>query len=335
MLKFELIKPKSHPIISKDYIVPTPALEGLLEMVLDWVKNLYTGSIIYGYQRLGKTTSVEYIAEEIRQIFGHNVMVGIAPMVSNIRISESAFWGQILKALGHEFWSRGSAIAKRDRLIKYFQIFNQNNGGEGRAVLFIDDAQKMEESHFDWISELHNDLNLQKFHLAVFLVGQPELLGRKATLEENHKYEIVARFMNEEHQFHGIRNDDDIAVILHTYDENTEYPQASGCSFTKYFFPDAFEYGWRFEDETDKVWNEILKARNSHGLKEEVLIDEIHMEYFARIIERLCTRYQTNDPGFNGFSTKQIEEAIHKSDYLGGSKYLRYKDILPRPEARK
>lgn len=306
-------------------------MEELLEKVMSWIENLFTGSLVYGYQRLGKTMSLKYIVEEIRDLYGQNIMVGIAPMVTNVRISESAFWGQILKAFNHSLWSNGNAQIKRDRLFKYLNIFNQNVKGRGRAILFIDDAQKLEHSHYNWLSEIHNDLALNKLHLMVILVGQPELLISKGTLEENHKYEIISRFMNTEHQFHGIRNVDDVAIILNSYDESTEYPHFSRCSFVNYHFTEAFRFGWRLEQESEKIWNELQKLRTMNGVSEDLLIGEVHMEYFARIIEYLCLQYKTDDPGFVGFTVEQIKSAIENSGYIGASKYLRYKDILPKP----
>ena len=100
----------------------------------------------------------------------------------------------------------------------------------------------------------------QKIHLAVFLVGQPELVEKKNFLEESGRYEIIGRFMNEEFQFHGIRSKDEMAIILHTYDENTEFPNGTGCSYTEYFFPEAFNLDWRIENETDNLFlpNEYL-----------------------------------------------------------------------------
>jgi len=45
--------------------------------------------------------------------------------------------------------------------------------------------------------------------------------------------------------FHGILSAADVGTCLHGYDEESEHPADSGWSLTRYYFPAAFESGFR------------------------------------------------------------------------------------------
>jgi len=46
-------------------------------------------------------------------------------------------------------------------------------------------------------------------------------------------------------RFHGIRSVNELEYILEGYDEDSEWPDNSGVSYTKYFLSDAFDDGFR------------------------------------------------------------------------------------------
>jgi hypothetical protein len=56
--------------------------------------------------------------------------------------------------------------------------------------------------------------------------------------------------MAQQCHFHGLRNASDVSVCLQAYDDATELPVESECSFTAYFFPNAYRLsGFRLQDQ--------------------------------------------------------------------------------------
>jgi len=43
-------------------------------------------------------------------------------------------------------------------------------------VLFADEAQNLHELHYEWLRDLHDELENNALRLFVFLVGQPQLM---------------------------------------------------------------------------------------------------------------------------------------------------------------
>ena len=82
-------------------------------------------------------------------------------------------------------------------------------------------------------------------------------------------------------RFRGIRSVVDAATCLKSYDEHA-YPAGSQWSFTRYYYPYAFESGLRLEAGAHLLWNAFADAHRQAALAGEV---EIPMEYFSRAVE--------------------------------------------------
>jgi hypothetical protein len=102
----------------------------------------------------------------------------------------------------------------------------------------------------------------------------PQLLAQKAGFRMQGDEQIVARFMIEQLQFHGIRDAAGAATCLAGYDK-TRYPGGSGPSFTGYFLPKAFGAGLRLEHSGADLWNafEMLMRRKRLSLPTRARVD--------------------------------------------------------------
>ena len=77
--------------------------------------------------------------------------------------------------------------------------------------------------------------------------------------------------------------------ILDGYDEDSEWPDQSGVSYTKYFLSDAFDDGFRLRRLSFLIWNELIEKYNlafkSYKPKSGQI--EIPMNQIANLIERI------------------------------------------------
>jgi hypothetical protein len=150
-------------------------------------------------------------------------------------------------------------------------------------ILFMDEAQRLQQQHFDWIKDIYNDLRLKGVILLPILVGQQQLLDqKKAFLRAGVEGEaIVNRFMLYEHPFRGIREKEDFATCLGFFD-STPYPANSSWTFTKFFVPQAYANGFRLAHVKDILWDAFCDAYQELKLKSKM---EIPMQYFSKTIE--------------------------------------------------
>lgn len=280
------IRGGGHPVETSRYILMTPSVEELHLSVCKWIDIRLTGAIVYGEPRTGKTSAIKYLKYRLPEDFPQIPIIEMQCKERKIP-NENAFYDEFLYISGHALFGKGKIVEKQIRLAQFLQEIVKRSG-HNRIVVFIDDAQRLHEIQFKWLMDIHNSLDSKGIDMVTILVGQPEIIHQKTAFRTTKKTQIIGRFMLNEFSFKGIRNKKEIAKCLNGYDEESEYPQGSGWSFTRYFFPSAFENGWRLRNLADDLWRAIEDIQNEYGLSKK---HEIPMQYFCRAVEQIL-RYK-------------------------------------------
>ncbi|NRF95093.1 hypothetical protein HQN89_29835 [Paenibacillus frigoriresistens] len=63
------------------------------------------------------------------------------------------------------------------------------------VVLFIDEAQCLDEQHYEWLIDYFNKLEKLQITLTVFLVGQEQLNSQKTIFSRGNTDQIIQRFI--------------------------------------------------------------------------------------------------------------------------------------------
>lgn len=311
------VPPGTHPIETGRYTLFTPPVGRFCDDLKSWVKNRATGAIVAGRPRIGKTKGIRFAVDEVREEFGATFPIMTFCCEDHQYPTEARFFESLLTDFGHSLRS-GNASAKRARLIQFLvQQACANN--YRRLVLIGDEAQKLQEPQYKWLVDIYNALDRQDISTTVVLVGQPELVHQRDAFEKAKKMQIVGRFMVHLHQFAGLRSAKDFSYCLKGYDDESEYPEASGCSFTKYFFPLGFEEGWRLAGEAKALWEAFQQVRAEAKLPGKA---EIPMQYFSRTVEFALRDYGSIEGGKPTISLNQWKEAINHSGYRDAGRYL-------------
>ena len=268
-----------HPIETGNYRVATPAIEAFHDLIARCLRYRIPGALIYGASRIGKTRAIEYLrmllAETQPKITTYHAQAEHKP-----RHAEGPFFANLLEAVGHPEPDRGSNASKRIRLVnKMKEACSKHH--TGTIVLFCDEAQRYDESEYEWLRDVHDHLDRLHIRLFTILVGQEELLSVKTAFQKAHKTQIVARLMVEELPFFGIRNAQDVATCLDGYD-TTNFPRDTDWSFTRYYLPQAFAAGYRLVDDATLLWRSFEQLHHSCALPIGL---EIPMESFTRAVE--------------------------------------------------
>ena len=297
-------------------MVRTPEIFDLFDSLNEWIDNRCPGAIVHGMQRAGKSRAVRYMRQALASSLP-NLYTFHFPCNTYRLPSEGAFFSDLLKAAGHAIWATGSPGLKRHRLIEFLAekaVFS----GEGRIVFFADDAQRLREIQYNWLMDVHNELQLRNLHLIAILVGQEELLKQRTLFFKEERKQLIGRFMVHERQFHGIRSMRELHQCLKAYDETTEYPAGSGRSFTSHFFPEAWKRGWRLCKESEMIWGAIREGAAEVGL---ATIKEVPMQYVCRIIENILKYYGPLSSSSSNLTPANFKDAVVRSGLIDSLRF--------------
>lgn len=268
-----------HPLMHRAYRVATPAIEAFYQLVQRCLRHRIPGAMIHGRPRLGKAYAIEYVRLLLARE-GVKIPTFHVQSHHNASHAEGAFFAGLLRAVGYPEPEQGRNSQKRARLndrIREAAGLKQSS----QAVLFCDEAQRYNYNEYEWLRDVHDDLAMHNVRLTTFLVGQPKLITQKQAFQTRGEEQIVARFMVEELRFRGVTSAEDTATCLAGYDK-TEYPERSGWTFTRFFFPKAYDQGLRLADQAHAIWNAFADAHVAARLAGPL---EIPMEYFTRTVE--------------------------------------------------
>ena len=304
-----------HPVEKGNYLFDTLEINSLKSTLLQLIDQRSPGGIIYGNPRMGKTNAIEYLI----RLFDSDYAQEFKPFRFNCqkfhKPNENTFFEFLLRDVGHGLFDKGKANAKRDRLFKYLLNVGESTTRK-QIVLFLDDAQRLQEIEYEWLMDIFNELDRYGITLTSLLIGQKELKNVRSTYAEANMLQIVGRFMIHKYQFQGIKDHDSLCYFLAAYDYATEYPSSSGCSYTRYFFPKGFVLGNRLEHFSETLWDYFYKLNLKTSNKKNF---EIPMYHMTTIINYVFRKYGTNGQELEWLNFSHFKEAI---DYSGYSIYL-------------
>lgn len=313
-----------HPIETGRYLIGTQVIEAFNEKVCQWIDNRVPGGMIFGKPRLGKTRAIHYLSHTLPERFGSGLQIIPFTCRDYRTASEASFFEDLLKESGHSIIYKGKATEKRNRLSEflYERVCRSN---QDRIILFIDEAQKLHENHYNWLIDLHNELDKLNINFITLLVGQHELLHQYSAFSHTKKAQIIGRFMVHQHEFHGLRSIEDVVVCLNGYDEDSEHPIESGWSFTRYFYPAVFDTGWRLALSSEDLWESFLEIREEYGFSDTL---NIPMQYFCRTVEYILRHFSSLNDDPPNLSINVWKEAIIKSGYVEAEERHAPKEII-------
>ena len=117
---------------------------------------------------------------------------------------------------------------------------------------------------------------------------------------------------------------------LNSYDVGSEWPDGSGTSYTKYFFPKAFEGGFRLSAFAAELWNifeEMGPANPKHGL-------QVPMQHIARTVEALIRKFSDDDIHEPGIKRDDLVTAVERTGYRVFMKAVWYSPSTPDSRRR-
>ncbi|KNZ40995.1 ATP-binding protein [Acetobacterium bakii] len=298
-----------HPIVTGKYKIKTSVVEEVINKIDEAIRFRVQGLIIYGPSGYGKSTAVEIIKNEICEKYNNEILAFISTMPDPIKNS-NVFYSRLLKATGHDLYNKGSVQDKSDRLCSQLVSLALEENRNKKILLFIDEADALDKTDFQCLKDINNQLDLEKIGMTTILIGTEDLISQRNLFSGKKETQIIRRFMEKTYVFNGIKSKNELQDVLAAYDFCMKYPGDSDWSFTKYYFPEAFENGMYLSHVTQDLYKCICntygdKIFKSHGLS---------MNHLCKIVEYLFLKYGTDGAGENWITSEMIAKSVEFRD---------------------
>lgn len=293
---------ESHPIREHGYVISTPMLKRTYAVVRERVFMKRTGVFFFGTPRVGKSTCAQEMKRVISAEFPR-AYVTLASLRRSSRASESHMFRLLLEAEDHALSSRKTTDLLFENIKNHIRMQLSMRGGN-HFVLILDEMQLLNDVDFEQLLVFHNALALQKINMTTIGFAQPEIHHVVTAMITKGQRQLLARFLTEGLAFKSCSSIEELSILLVEYDENSEFPEGSGWSYTRFFLPIAFAHGFRLAPYARKIWKE-LQGATSDGV--------VPMEHLCFTIEYLLLMGGKLDCANFVLSEEDITEAVDAS----------------------
>lgn len=233
--------------------IETPMINDLHATLTQWILCGFTGGLIVGDARLGKTQAIRSLTESIPDRNGDYIHICRVNFGKRDVKTIRSVYHRIARSLGKPTRASMTSDALLSDLILYFAdaaIANHNR----KVVLIIDEAQELIVDQLCAFVELFNELEELGISLSVFFVANKDRFTPLAEqlLKDENRF-IRERFFNYIYVFHGIRSIDELRSCLSYYDHYIVDPP-TGRTVTQYYCPNAITTGFSLVGTADSLW---------------------------------------------------------------------------------
>jgi hypothetical protein len=297
---------EAHPILGRNYRLHTPMIERTYLTVRERVWARRPGVVFYASPRMGKSSCAAAVLALIEAEFPRCHITLMSAARGN-RNSDAHLLREVLEAESHVLARRADAGLLRELLKKHIQAETGSKGGS-QYVLIIDELQLLNQMDLEQLLILHNKLDLEKIRMTTIAFAQPEILHLRSALATTSNRQIIARFLSETLPYDGCRTEKELIALLEGYDEGSEFPEASGWSYTRYFVPCAFAEGFRLKNYAAKIWTTLSLAG------ENLNAGSLPMEHVCLTIEYLLLSSRHRDAATLDLSEDDVRKAVDASN---------------------
>jgi AAA domain len=311
---------REHPLVRGEYAICTAPILEMFDSICQWIDSHASGGYIYGFSRYGKSTASRFwITKLLAERYGKSLAFFRLIYKQHDRFSESLFLSELLGASQHPLERAPRKNVMLERISRQYATSARSQGGD-QIVLLVDEAQEMHEPEYQTLCNLENELDQLGFNLTILSVGSHELTYQHQLFVQTGKIHLTARYMVRSSRFRGIRNKDELEAILRAYDILTEWPEGSGRSYTKHFFPHAFESGFRVANLAEEMWSTFVElGPHITGYRLEA-----PMEHIAKTVEYLFRSFSDDQIDAQGVRKENLTRAVANTEYQGHMAAISY-----------
>lgn len=301
-----------HPFLRNDYLILTRPIERVIKSLVRWLQLNVPGAIVFGQRRLGKSHCAEFIRKYLSDLLGYKIAVVLMCVRFHDSYRENDFLDEMMAVLGDPAPARSGKERRLKAIVNRLLVLARRCPYK-KVILVLDDAQRLQQMHFEVLMTLQNELYMQyRVMLFTLMVGQPQLKTKRDLLIASGEKQITARMMADEIEFVGQRSLEEVQFALNRIDKHCFYPARSGVTFTQGLAPEAWAANWRLGNEAEAVWTAYTSRREEMKLSPA---EEISMEALTKMASYIFQNY-ANRPEFTGLTSEQATDVVDSAGML-------------------
>jgi len=229
-------------------------VKALHATVIQWINCGFTGGLIVGDARMGKTKAINSLDNVVFDHNGDPIPVFRVSYGTRDKNTIRSVYATIVRRLIDPISNLRTADDLLNHLLIFFTDASISNINR-RIVLIIDEAQELEVIQLYAFAELFNELEELKVNISIFFIANKDRFQplAKKLLGKDSRF-IRERFFNYIYEFHGIRTIDELRRCLTFYDETPISP-SDPRSWLDYHSPKAVRAGFKITDITEMLWD--------------------------------------------------------------------------------
>jgi hypothetical protein len=300
-----------HPIFNPLKLrITTPAVEQLKEDIHRWVWTGVTGAILSGTARVGKTTAIEMLCDQIctrgnKQLPCFYVSNSDRDQKTIASIFRNLCWNSNLKV---------NRADNADHMSDRFVHFVVDQAAEAKCphvVIIVDEMQRLLPKQFNAFAEIYDKLSLFKIASTTLFIGNdPEYRDLLKQVQSTKYAHIRGRFFTQAAVFKGLTSAKEVEFCLKQYDQ-LRFPE-DGDTYTEFFLPDAVHQGWQLSSLSHRLWRVFREYQKIYNF------ESWGMQYFTATISTLLADYLTRY-GVEDIPDQIIRESITLSGLISSS----------------
>ncbi|MFM0114949.1 ATP-binding protein [Paraburkholderia nemoris] len=212
----------------------------------------------------GKSIAMEFALGRVSQVVNGLACVNFNAQ-TNYAASVRAFFKEFLTALHHEK-TTGETWDLRNRVRRKLEEVAVNSSS-AIVILWVDEAQALNVTDFLFLRDVQNGLREIHADLLVFMTGEQPYLHRRIEEAKWSASPAIADRFAMKRMFLGGYGLDETRHLFGLIDAAV-WPASSGITWTQFFFPKAFDAGFRLQSQamacTSALESAKLLSRDGH-----------------------------------------------------------------------
>lgn len=281
----------------QDIFLTTPMVNALHETLFRWIFAGYTGGLVTGDARLGKSQAMLAFEENLNTLFKAHQTRQQEPAQETIRVFYVSFSPRDKNTIRSVFlhlalnlgWNGGRSVKTADD----FKIFISEKladaaqcNSQRRVVIIVDEAQELSLGQLSVFAELFNQQVLLRNHLVVFFVANRErFLSLAKDLQSAENRYLRERFFHNVYLFFGIQTYEELVDCLDLFEHHPIAPDLN-TSVLEYYCPNMAAAGGSLKEVAEILWQEYHA-----GYAEPLRLSSWGMTYFTRTVTIMVRDY--------------------------------------------
>ncbi len=293
----------NHPLVLSNFLVITPTINWAYEQISEQVWLRMPSVYFQSLSRMGKTECARAIVDFLKDEFPERYVLFLTVDVTG----EENIIQTMVKAMKLETKLKEKLSSLRDAVMNHI-ICELASLGDTHFILVVDEMQSLTYKDLQHLQVIQNRLSLSEVQLTTIGFAQEQIKGLITALHKGRHMALLGRFFSRRVNFVGCTSADWLKATLSAFDKDMEYPRDSGCSYTRFFLPKAFDSGFRLDSLADLIFNESMIHIKSVGAS---LIPTENM--FMALAYLLIGTRDEDAEGFR-ITKEHVIKAIVKSD---------------------